>query len=548
MKKALSIILAMLMLLSMLTACGGGNSNSNNNSNSNTNTNNNSNTNSNSGGDSSQSGGSANYTKTNANGQPVVSIMLPGFYGGEMSDSRDTDGAIQQTITDYIGVEPAWQFENSEGYEDKLNMALLDPGSLPMILAFTKDISTTIIQAAQNGAFWDLTPFIDSGDYPNLATVSEDLRDVFTVNGQWVAIPKMREMGRYGLSYRGDWAEKLGIGTPKTVEDVYNMLYAFTYNDPDGNGADDTYGLETNGTYVGWMDVIFTWFGCGYQWVEKNGDLVPVHETEEYKAACDWVRKLTEDGLVRPDWASVGTDGWGEATQKGQTGAFVDTLDGGGRRQWRYYINNSIPSVVDSPEHDNIAWSEMVGTINGATAAVQVYNGGFLITKAGAKTEDDVRAALAFLDKMNDKEMRALADFGIEGVSYHMEDGYAVSDIDDVNLLPSQGINQAIAYLPFTLDDAVQAKPDAPGEACTAAQAAAREYAVVNPAMAYQLQSETYVLENSNISTKITDARTRYCAGADTWEQFQAAVAEWEQMGGAKIKEEINALYHANQG
>ncbi len=504
------------------------------------------------GGDEPSGGDSANYTNVNANGQPIVSIMLPGFYGGEMSETRDTDGAVQKAIVDYIGVEPAWQFQNSEGYGDVMNMTLLDPDNMPMILSFTGDISTTIIQAAQNGAFWDLAPFIDSGDYPNLASVSQDLRDVFTVNGQWIAIPKMRDMGRYGLSYRGDWADKLGIAEPKTVDDVYNMLKAFTFDDPDGNGANDTYGLEVNGSYLGWMDVIMTWFGCGYQWVEKDGNLVPVHETEEYKAALDWILKLTQEGIIRPDWASVGTDGWGEATQKGQTGAFVDTLDGGGRRQWRYYITNSIPSVTSNPspdpENPDIAWSVMVPTINDRTAAVQVYNGGFMITKAGAKTEDDVKAALTFLDKMNDKDMRALADFGIEGVSYHMEDGYAVSDVEDANSLPSQGINQAIAYLPYTLDDAVQAKPDAPGEACSAAQEAGRAKAIVNPAMAYQLQSETYVSENSNISTKITYAAVRYASGADTWDDFQAAVAEWESLGGAKIKQEINDLYHANQG
>lgn len=548
-KRILSLLLALVMLAAMLAGCGGttngstpagtqgsGNQVSDNQE------------------PGSTEGSTANYTKVDENGNPVVSIMLPGYYGGEMTDARDTDGAVQQAVIDYTGVDPEWTFATSEGYGDLFNMQLLDKDSMPMIMAFTGDISTTIIQAAQNGAFWDLTPFIESGDYPNLATTSETLREVLTVNGSWVAIPKMRETGRYGLSYRGDWAAKLGIDVPETVEDVYNMLYAFTYDDPDGNGKNDTYGLEVNGSYLGWMDVIFTWFGCGYKWVEKDGDLVPVHETEEYKEACEWIRKLTVDGLIRPDWASVGTDGWGEETQKGNTGAFVDTLDGGGRRQWRYYITNSIPSVVagttasPDPENPDTAWSVMVGTINNATAAVQVYNGGFLITKAGAKTEDDVRACLAFLDKMNDKEMRALANFGIEGVSYHMEDGFAVTDIDDVNNLPSQGLNQAIAYLPFTLDDEIAAKSDAPADACTAAQTAAREYAVMNPAMAYLGQSETYVNDNATISTIITDACVRFCANVDTWEDFEAAIAEWESRGGAQIKEEVNALYHANKG
>lgn len=562
MKKIIALVLAFVMIAALAAACGDtntgngdtdtGNTDTGSNDTGNTDTGNTDTGSNDTGSNDTGSTPSANYTLTK-DGMPQVTIMLPGFYGGEMSDSRDTDGAVQKAIEDHIGVSPSWQFQNSEGYGDVMNMTLLDPDNMPMILSFTGSISTTIIQAAQNGAFWDLAPFLDSGDYPNLATLSQDLRDVFTVNGALIAIPKMRDLGRYGLSYRGDWADKLGIAEPKTVDDVYNMLKAFREQDPDGNGQKDTYGLEVNGSYLGWMDVIFTWFGCGVGWVEQDGNLVPIHETAEFKEACDWIRKLTEEDIIRPDWPSVGTDGWGEATQKGQTGAFVDTLDGGGRRQWRYYIGDAnVPSVTDTPspdpEHPDNAWSVMVGAINNRTACTNVYNGGFLITKAAAKTEDDVKACLQFLDKMNDKEMRALASFGIEGVSYHMEDGYAVSDVDDVNNLPSQGINQAQAFLPFTLEDEVQAKPDAPGEACAAAQAAARDYAIIDIAMAYEVQSPTYVNENSNISTKINDAKVRYCAGVDTWDQFQAAVAEWEQLGGAAIKQEINDLYHANQG
>ncbi len=563
MKKIIALALALVMVFALAACGGGGDTNSGSGSNGGTTSGGNTTTPSTSGGNDSGSGDSgdtgtsapsANYTMTKDDGMPQVSVMLPGFYGGEMTETRDTDGAVQKAIEDHIGVSPVWQFQNSEGYGDVMNMTLLDPDNMPMILSFTGAISTTIINAAQNGAFWDIAPFIDSGDYPNLATCSQDLRDVFTVNGAWVAIPKMRDLGRYGLSYRGDWADKLGIGVPETVDDVYNMLKAFREDDPDGNGQKDTYGLEVNGSYLGWMDVIFTWFGCGVGWVEQDGNLVPVHETAEFKEACDWIRKLTEEDIIRPDWPSVGTDGWGEATQKGQTGAFVDTLDGGGRRQWRYYIGDAnVPSVTDTPspdpDHPNNAWSVMVGAINGHTACTNVYNGGFLITKAAAKTEDDVRACLQFLDKMNDKEMRALANYGIEGVSYHIdEEGYAVSDISDVANLPSQGINQAQAFLPYTLEDEVQGKPDAPGEACAEAQAAARDKAIIDIAMAYEVQSPTYVSENSNISTKISDAKVRYCAGVDTWEQFQAAVAEWESLGGAAIKQEINDLYHANQG
>ena len=46
--------------------------------------------------------------------------------------------------------------------------------------------------------------------------------------------------------------------------------------------------------YTGPLDVIQTWFGCGNEWVEQDGKLVPVHQTAEYKEALQWMRKIYE--------------------------------------------------------------------------------------------------------------------------------------------------------------------------------------------------------------------------------------------------------------
>ena len=40
-----------------------------------------------------------------------------------------------------------------------------------------------------------------------------------------------------------DWLDKLGLEQPKTIDDFYNVPKAFKEQDPDGNGANDTYGM-----------------------------------------------------------------------------------------------------------------------------------------------------------------------------------------------------------------------------------------------------------------------------------------------------------------
>lgn len=47
-------------------------------------------------------------------------------------------------------------------------------------------------------------------------------------------------------------------------------------------------------------------------------------------------------------------------------------------------------------------------------------SGIFVITKA-AKTEDDVRKCLDFLDKMNDEEMMTLANYGLQDKHFKLE-------------------------------------------------------------------------------------------------------------------------------
>ena len=113
-----------------------------------------------------------------------------------------------------------------------------------MILTATKtlDQNANAADAAKRGAFWDLTEYLqDSEAYPNLSQISPDVLKGLTVDRPDHRHPPLPRIGRNGLGYRTDWAEAVGITeAPKTVEDVYDMLYKFTYDDPDGNGANDT--------------------------------------------------------------------------------------------------------------------------------------------------------------------------------------------------------------------------------------------------------------------------------------------------------------------
>ena len=368
-----------------------------------------------------------------------------------------------------------------------------------------------------------------------------------TVDGQIIGHPRARAIGRNGLGYRTDWAEAVGITeAPKTVEDVYDMLYKFTYDDPDGNGANDTYGLEMC-KYTGPWDIIQTWFGCGNGWVEQDGKLVPVHQTAEYKEALDWMRKIYADGLVRPDWATVDTANFQVDTQKGVTGVFVDTMDGS-KRIWKYFEDNAVADVNDASK---IATMTSVGPINGHTLATTGYNGFYLITKSGAKTEEDVKACLHFLDKMCDPEMMALADYGLKDICYDINaDGKIVPNGKyDTTNCPHAGLNQAVPYVPYLTEQNPDYQLEKADYQLAYEESIANnvQYAVFNPALGYLTQSDTYAECGNDLVQILDDARTQYICGQIDEAGLQAAFDQWNARGGTQVIEEVNALYAADK-
>ena len=292
-------------------------------------------------------------------------------------------------------------------------------------------------------------------------------------------------------------------------------------------------------------------FGSGWVWlIEQDGKLVPVHQTAEYKEALQWMRKIYEDGLVRPDWATVDTSTWEDGCKKGEAGCFLDTMDGA-KRIWNYFTSNNVASVVDP---STTATMTMVGPIakdansEPRTLATSGYNGFYLITKSGAKTEEDLKNCLTFLDKMNDDPMLELADYGIEGISYDLnENGNVVLNPDyDASQTPNCGLNQAVAYIPnmsSVSHPLEKAESQIESEAC---QEVNEKYAVFNPALGYLANSATNAEVGTDIEQIIDDARTQYICGQIDDAGLDDAAQQWLDRGGAQLVEEVNELYAAD--
>ena len=433
-----------------------------------------------------------------ADEKPTVTLLVPEYNAGKSLKNEGSDQVIQM-VEDYTGFNFDIKWGDNGAYDQVIGTTLMDFDNMPMIITCGGSMNGTIVSAAEEGAFWDLSEYLDDSEkFPHLSQVNKETLKGLTVGGEVICIPRVRDLGLYGFSYRQDWADKLGLGTPETIQDVYDMLYAFTYNDPDGNNVDDTYGMEMT-KYTGPFDIVQTGFGCGNGWVEQDGQLVPVHQTAEYKEAIDWLKKVYDDGSVT--------------------------------------------------NPDEFASMNLLGPINGKTLATSGYNGYYLITTDGAKTEEDVINALTFLDKLNDYDMLILADYGLEGVTYNWtEDGQIETIEGETSDRPNLGLNQMVAYIPGYPEDKKPLKPTERDDALTECyEQRTRPVAVTNPALAYLSGSETYSKYGADLDNILSEARTQYICGVIDEQGLQDAWDDWANKGGNDLIAEVNEAYAADQ-
>lgn len=134
--------------------------------------------------------------------------------------------------------------------------------------------------------------------------------DAATIDGKLMAIPESSssiETAQY-LWIRSDWLDNLGLQPPETMEDVLRISKAFTEEDPDGNGEQDTYGLALT-NYL-WDPVMgASGFMAGYGafpniWIkDKEGNLTYGGIQPEVRKALEVLQTLYLEGQLDPEFA-----------------------------------------------------------------------------------------------------------------------------------------------------------------------------------------------------------------------------------------------------
>ena len=102
---------------------------------------------------------------------------------------------------------------------------------------------------------------------------------------------------------RKDWMENVGIDSVNSIEEFEELLDAFTYGDPDGNGVDDTYGIHGGQRY----HFNYSWGAYGIMpdsYYVDNDEVIYTSITDEYKEVLTLLHKWYEAGYIDPEFTT----------------------------------------------------------------------------------------------------------------------------------------------------------------------------------------------------------------------------------------------------
>lgn len=262
---------------------------------------------------------------------------------------------------------------------------------------------------------------------------------------------------------RKTWMERVGItSAPATLADLENMITKFATEDPDNNGADDTYGIHLYG-YTG---AGYLWGTLGVYpgaWYDTDGTIVYANTTEAYKQGLKMLQGWHNDGLLDPEFItddrSIQRVKWAE----GKIGLLND-------HPWWFASStpdNLSAMVTSRYEGEELVYFPAVTGPDGKSGSQigfpQVVNNGVYF---GADTSDAVVQRILAIENAFAADMDLYIEmfYGKEGETYELDgDGIIrpFSDILTKEKISELGIMQTFALLPTTQDHFNKTTPKA---------------------------------------------------------------------------------------
>ncbi|WP_460796460.1 extracellular solute-binding protein [Microbacterium sp. GXF0217] len=448
----------------------------------------------------------------------------------------EADGPIATALAEYTGTEVDFQWVPDASKDEKINAALASD-TLADITSLTNSTNTSVRQALKSGQFWDVEPYLE--DYENLSQIDEKTLASARVDGHLYGVPFQKPVARYGVLVRQDWLDNLGLEAPHTIEELSEVAVAFTQDDPDGNGKDDTTGfIDRLESFKLGFKTLAGFFGAGNNFVVEDDEVIPTFQTDEFKEAMEWYRGLYEQGAVNGEFVTMQKQNQQDAIAQGKGGIVVTGLF-----EAKNYMNLATSADPNTP----MAWA-LINDMTFEDVPRRILSdtgggfGGWLaMSTSQVKDEAELKGILAFIDKLLDEDAFALMTNGIEDEHYTVDADGIVTIADQPkweqevqpynSSRPSDNVTTFKSSTPYVDEGNEKIAENA-------------EFAVIDPTQ--PLSSDAFDQSWSTIQQAANDAYNKYMVGQLDMAGYEAAIADLDGKGLNTIIEELSASYAEN--
>ena len=318
-------------------------------------------------------------------GDTLLNDMAGKLDGETLESNRWTD-----LILDELGIKIVYQWvAKINEWAQKLNMAIAAedlPDYFWVQLSHLKQLADADLLVDLGPAYEELAMPLTKNtlEVGGLAPF-----EAATIDGKLLSIPHVAPMldGYSYLWMREDWLDTLGLQAPETTDDL-EIIRQFTLNDPDGNGAKDTYGLLIDKSLWNTLNGFFyAYHAYPEGWIKKDGRIVYGGVQPEMKQPLRALQQLFKEGAIDPEFGVKDLSKADELVAAGRMGVYygghwlsVAGMQSGKinnpATQWSCY---SIPSCDDQPAVEPLAnhvWEYVVAKKGAANpeALVKLFN------------------------------------------------------------------------------------------------------------------------------------------------------------------------------
>ena len=253
---------------------------------------------------------------------------------------------------------------------------------------------------------------------------------------------------------RKDWLDAVGMQVPTTLDELHDVLYAFTYNDPDKNGVNDTYGMHGGGNYP--FNYIFGAFGIfqhSYA-LDDNRKAYFTDTTDAYRQGLTLLNNWYAEGIIDPEFSTDNRSLMREKWSAGKFGMLCDNA------YWAASTlgDSSVVALLENadPNAEVIPFAAVTGP-SGLAGSLGYYPGlGNNTICFGKDTSDEkVLRIMQIMESIAaDRELYEQMFYGIEGIHYTKENGVIqVSSDVTTDTVVEYGLAQTFAFMSMTFDD-----------------------------------------------------------------------------------------------